>query len=192
VSTPRRVAVVPSTPALLPSYAGAVDPLPDLRRAAHAAAQWLLDGAGASVEVLTAGQRADNVARGVTEPLGARIAEQLLGTGTASTLPPGQTPAAESVLVVANGSATRSEKAPGHLDERAFAFDDAIARALRAGDPEALTRLDAGLGEQLWCHDVPALVALGGAVAGPVQAVVDHDDDPFGVRYWVVRWTCGS
>jgi hypothetical protein len=24
------------------------------------------------------------------------------------------------------------------------------------------------------------------------RASVDYDGDPFGVQYWVVRWSCGS
>lgn len=188
----RRVAVVPSTLALLPSYAGAVDPVPALREASYAAARWLLDDGTGPAEVLTTGPRPDNAARGVEEPAGWRVGRELLGAGAARPLAPGAAPTAGALLVVANGSATRSERAPGHLDERAAAFDATIARGLADGDPTVLAGLDAGLGEQLWCFDVPSWVAFGRSVPVPVAVSVDHDDDPFGVQYWVARWTCGS
>ena len=57
---------------------------------------------------------------------GARVAEHLL----ASTARAGDAP---SYLVVGNGSARRTEKAPGHLDERAEAFDADLGRCLEHG-----------------------------------------------------------
>jgi hypothetical protein len=41
-----------------------------------------------------------------------------------------------------DGSARRSEKAPGHLDPAAAPFDAAVAAALAAGDTTALAALD--------------------------------------------------
>jgi len=96
------------------------------------------------------------------------------------------------VLVVANGSARRGEKAPGHLDERSSGFDAAIGAALRAPDPGALGELDAVLGEELLAGNVEGLRALGGVLTPAHRATMDYEDDPFGVRYWVVRWSCGS
>jgi hypothetical protein len=93
--------------------------------------------------------------------------------------------------VVANGTAKRSEKAPGHLDDRCAPFDAVVDEALRAGDPAPLAALDADLGADLWAFDVPAFRELG-RLPGPFQAEVDYAGDPFGVQYWVVRWTCGS
>lgn len=92
-------------------------------------------------------------------------------------------------LVTANGSATRTEKAPGHFDERAAGFDDALGRALRTGDLAALRSLDVGLAEELWA-DVEELVAVAGELAEVSAVEVDYDDDPYGVQYWVVRWEC--
>ena len=79
-------------------------------------------------------------------------------------------------VVVGNGSATRTEKAPGHLDEWAAAFDDAL-RSSFAG-------IDAGLAAELWADtarlgDLPPLS----------EAEVLYDDAPFGVQYWVAVWT---
>ncbi|UMG91169.1 hypothetical protein [Nocardioides sp. TF02-7] len=69
------------------------------------------------------------------------------------------------VLVVGNGSAKRTEKAPGHLDERAEAFDAAVGAALLAPDPAALAALDERLAAELWA-DVAALRELGGLLRG--------------------------
>ena len=73
-----------------------------------------------------------------------------------------------------------------------FGYDEQIESSLRSGSPSALQVLDVALGQELWAHDVPALVALGERVSGPVSAEMDYADDPHGVQYWVVRWTCGS
>ena len=75
---------------------------------------------------------------------------------------------------------------------RACPFDAAIDTALRSGDPGALRDLDAALGVELWAHDVPALQALGSAADAVVEASVTYAGDPYGVQYWVARWTCGS
>lgn len=88
------------------------------------------------------------------------------------------------LLVVANGSAKLTEKAPGHFDDRAAAFDAALGAGLRAGD---LSEVDLSLADELWA-DVAGLAALAGVRADEVQ--VDYDDAPYGVQYWVVRWEC--
>jgi hypothetical protein len=92
-------------------------------------------------------------------------------------------------LVLANGSAKRTEKAPGHFDDRAEGFDARLGAALRAGDLAALRALDRDLAAELWA-DVDGLVELAGAVTEVTDVQVDHDDAPYGVQYWVVRWTC--
>jgi hypothetical protein len=164
-----RIAIVPSAPVLLPAYAGLTDPAAEVRAAAQDAVAWL----GDRVRVLA------------SDGLGRRVGEHLLGRAPVDD--------ADSVLVVADGSARRGEKAPGHLDERAFAFDAAIDTALRQGDPAALAVLDEALGAQLLAAGVPAFRALGALVGErPVRARVDYADDPFGVQYWVVRWECDS
>jgi microcompartment protein CcmK/EutM len=95
------------------------------------------------------------------------------------------------LLVMADGSASRGERAPGHLDERAAAFDDEIGRGLEAGDPETLTALDAALAADLLVQGRAALAVLGAAVAAqsvrPKSRVV-YRDDPFGVMYTVAVW----
>ncbi|MDX6555044.1 MAG: hypothetical protein QOD86_1239, partial [Miltoncostaeaceae bacterium] len=71
-----------------------------------------------------------------------------LGVGPddlASTLE--ELPAAVGVLAMGDGSARRSEKAPGHLDPAAAGFDAAVAAALAAGDTTTLAALDPVEGE---------------------------------------------
>ena len=182
------VVVVPSALALLPEYAGLDDPLPDVRTAATAAVSWLVERHPGEVAVLAGRARPDNAARGATEPPGLRIGRHLLGvaafTGRVVDEAPG-------LLVVANGSARRSEKAPGHLDERSFGYDETIGEALRSGTARTLQEIDIALGEKLWAFDAPALRSLG-QLDGTFRAEVDYEGDPFGVQYWVVRWTCAS
>jgi hypothetical protein len=185
---PEHVVVVPSTLAFLPAYAGVEDPVADVRRAAIGATAWLVERHPDRISVLAAGARADNLARGVTESSGERVARHLLAeTGFSGDVGDG----AAGLLVVANGSATRSEKAPGHLDERAAAFDESIGRSLRSADTAALRGVDVALGEELWAFDAPVLRSVGD-LEGAYDSEVDYDDDPYGVQYWVVRWRCES
>ena len=155
-----RVALVPGVLALLPEYAGLEDPVADLRAACLEAVAWV----GPEVRV-------------VADVQGARVAAYLVSTS--STTGDGDS----GVLVVGNGSAKRTEKAPGHLDERARAFDDALGAALRAGD---LSDVDLSPAAELWAS-VGAIEDLRDLLHGET-ATVDYDDDPFGVQYWVMRW----
>jgi hypothetical protein len=169
-----RVVLVPGVLALLPEYAGLTDPVAELRAACLAAVSWLVDEGG-RVSV-------------VADAQGRRVAESLLGVVSTSSTTEGP----GGVLVVANGSAKRGEKAPGYLDERAFGYDATIGAALRAPDPEALGDLDVVLGEELLAGNVAGLRALSRVLTPGHRASVDYDGDPFGVQYWVVRWSCGS
>ena len=179
--------LVPATLLLLPEYAGAVDPAPELRAACDDAVAALVATDPPEVAVLGAATRPDNVARGVPAA-GPRIARHLLASAgwTGEVTGPGP---GVPLLVVGNGSACRSERAPGHLDPRAGAFDTALGAALVARDTAALAGLDARLAEQLWCHDVPAFTGLAAALPPGPPAEVAYDDDPFGVQYWVLRWS---
>ncbi|WP_328531182.1 hypothetical protein OG984_08665 [Nocardioides sp. NBC_00368] len=161
-----RVALVPGCLALLPEYASLDDPVDELRSACLAAVAWL----GEDVRVIAGAQ-------------GARVAAALLAEVGAVPV----TDEEAAYLIVGNGSARRSEKAPGHLDPRAADFDDVLGKALAAPDPEALGALDLGLAEELWA-DVGPIVEAAGLLRGVGTVAVDYDDDPYGVRYWVARW----
>lgn len=154
-----RVVLVPGTLALLPTYASQVDPVAELRAAAVDAVRWL----GPEVSVVADAQ-GERVAAALMDAAGVRRG------GSAA------------YLVVGNGSAQRSEKAPGHLDERAPAFDSALRHALVAGE---LSGMDWALADELWAS-VDGLRRAADLIGGP--ATVDYDDDPYGVQYWVMRW----
>lgn len=96
------------------------------------------------------------------------------------------------VLLLGDGSARRSEKAPGFLDPRAFGYDDLVADALAGGDAPALRDLDLDLGRDLMVGGRSVFRLLGLLAGGrPVTATLDFRDDPFGVSYFVARWTIG-
>nr|WP_243850967.1 hypothetical protein [Modestobacter marinus] len=98
-------------------------------------------------------------------------------------------PGPVGVLAMGDGSARRSEKAPGALDPAAGPFDAAVAAALRAGDAAALAALDPAAGERLLAAGVPVWRAVGAALDGRlVTAELHHDDAPFGVGYPVAAW----
>jgi hypothetical protein len=91
-----------------------------------------------------------------------------------------------ALLVMADGSARRSLKAPGYLDERSFAFDAQVTDAIRDGDMAALLALDAGLARELMATGRPGWQVLAGALAGRRAAgLISYCDDPFGVAYLV-------
>lgn len=150
--------LVPGVLALLPEYAGLDDPVAELR----ATCLGQVASLGRDVTVLA-------------DPQGTRIAEHLLDRTDRE----GDEP---SYLVVGNGSAKRSEKAPGHLDERSFAFDDALGASLRAGRPE----VDVTLAGELWAS-VDGIVRMR-ELGDLGTARVVYEGDPFGVQYWVMRW----
>jgi hypothetical protein len=153
------VVLVPGVLALLPEYAGIEDPVAELRAACLAAVGRL----GREVTVLADAQ-------------GARVAAYLLdGTDRDGDEP--------SYLVVGNGSAMRTEKAPGHFDERAEAFDAELGDSLGAGRPV----VDVSLARELWAS-IDAIVELGGLDLDLGEARVDYDDAPYGVQYWVMQW----
>lgn len=157
-----RVVLVPGVLALLPAYASIEDPVADLRAACLAAVGWL----GSDVTVFADAQ-------------GLWVAEHLLDATRVD-----RDHGEPSYLVVGNGSACRSEKAPGFLDERASAYDDALRTALSSSD---VKWLDLGLGHDLLAS-LDGIARLPEVLAPGTPAQVDYDDDPFGVQYWVMRW----
>jgi hypothetical protein len=197
------VLVLPTPPALL-TPRSAEDPVEELREACQAA---LVD-VGEPVVVVAVPTSEENLARGVTEPLGHRIARHLLGERpfmpelalpwTAASLieqdgPPGEYPLPDTTLVVmADGSARRGEKAPGHVHPDAVRFDDAIEKALRDGDAEALATLDLDRADELWCEGAPGFRLLGEVARDRrVEAHVSYTGAPYGVAWWVARWDLG-
>ena len=90
-----------------------------------------------------------------------------------------------ALLVMADGSARRGRRAPGHLDERSAPFDAEVERAVRDGDLEALLAIDPVLARELMATR-PAWQVLAGALAGTRPRVeIRYAGDPFGVAYLV-------
>jgi hypothetical protein len=98
----------------------------------------------------------------------------------------GDTAGRTGLLVMADGSARRGLRAPGHYDERAEAFDAGVERALRAGDLRRLAAIDPVLARELLATGRPAWQVLAGATRGTkLRKDVMYTGDPFGVMYMV-------
>jgi hypothetical protein len=175
-------------PALLPEYVGRVDAVAELREACRAAVGWLVAGATSVTVLSSGGPDAAARARGISTPLGTRVARHLLDeagyTGAVSSAP------GDRLLVLANGSARRGVKAPGHLDPRSFPFDEHLETALAEGDSAALSTLDVDLGRELLASGIEQLRTLGGLGRPVDEARLSYAADPYGVRYWVATWSC--
>lgn len=157
----QQVVLVPGVLALLPEYAGQLDAVGPLRAACLNAVGWLRG----PVTVLA-------------DPQGERVGRALVAAAGAVAGP------GSSYVVVGNGSACRSEKAPGFLDHRSHAFDVDLDARLRSG---RLDGIDLALGAEL-AASLVGITAMAGLLADSSLVEVDYDDDPFGVQYWVMRW----
>ena len=94
------------------------------------------------------------------------------------------------LLVLGEGSARRSVKAPGYLDERAEGFDAEVASGLAAADPAAgLAALDDELAFQLMASGRAPWQVLAGAATGELRASLHYEAAPYGVGYLVAGWT---
>jgi hypothetical protein len=211
-------AVCPHPPLLVPEIAPGTDvELGDLRAACLTVVRRLVASGAQRIVVIGPGELAgdlDERAGGTLAGYGADVraggddlvlrlghtigawlldAAGWTGPRTYTSGPPG-TSDDVALLVMADGSNGRSEKAPGFLDERAAPFDAAIASALADGDADALLALDPDLGAALGSTGVPALRILGEAVAAEtakgasVAAQVLYDEAPLGVGYVVADW----
>ncbi|GAA4113251.1 hypothetical protein GCM10022415_08460 [Knoellia locipacati] len=119
------------------------------------------------------------------------------GAAQGSVLAPGGDAKARptTLLVVADGSARRSEKAPGHLDPRSHEVDGVIVEAIRGAGEDGLARLldlDPDLCADLLVAGRAPLQVLAAAVgaAGPAAALGVTScevSDPFGVLYVVAH-----
>lgn len=95
-----------------------------------------------------------------------------------------------ALLVLGDGSATRSLKAPGYFDERAEGFDAGLARALGAADSAALRALDPVLAAELQVSGRSSSQVLAGAAeSADLAGELLHDSAPYGVGYLVATWS---
>lgn len=94
-----------------------------------------------------------------------------------------------ALIVVGDGSARRSEKAPGHLDPRAAERDRLTTDALRSGEGDTLhayPSLDDELlvaGSRAWDATAWQIEAIS------YDAELLYEGAPFGVGYFVATWT---
>lgn len=96
-----------------------------------------------------------------------------------------------SLLVLGDGAATHSLRAPGYFDRRAAGFDAAVADALAGPDLTALLELDGDLaaalgvaGREAWQVGAAAAAASAPAWRGELL----FSQIPYGVAYHVAVW----
>ena len=211
------VVVVPGAPLLLPEYQGRTSADAGLGTACLAAVRAAVATASHVVVV----HATDREPRSTKPPVGRRVADVLLAASPLAASPlhvehvavawdapvadcvalgralaggPGDGSAegrGTTLLVVADGSARRTEKAPGHLDPRAAAVDDALVDAVRAsaeGGLQRLLDLDPDLCAALLVAGRAPLQVLAGAVEDvPLTVASLEVSDPFGVLYVVAH-----
>lgn len=95
-----------------------------------------------------------------------------------------------ALLVMGDGSACRTLKAPGYLDERAEAFDARATEALGSADLAALDALDETLAYELKAAGRAPWQLLSGAARGAgLAGRLLYEDAPYGVGYTVAAWS---
>ncbi|WP_240137902.1 class III extradiol dioxygenase subunit B-like domain-containing protein [Streptomyces sp. MUM 178J] len=95
-----------------------------------------------------------------------------------------------ALLVLGDGTACRTLKAPGYLDDRAADFDATVSRALAAADTGALMALDVPLAQELQAAGRAPWQVLAGAAEGTrLSGQLLYDDAPYGVGYFVAAWS---
>lgn len=99
-------------------------------------------------------------------------------------------------LVMGDGSACLTERAPGYRDPRAEPYDTAVAKALAQADTAALADLDPAVSREIQAAGrAPWQVLAGAATAPPGDrpgAAFDAEllayEAPYGVGYFVASW----
>ncbi|MFI7706976.1 hypothetical protein [Nonomuraea sp. NPDC049480] len=95
-----------------------------------------------------------------------------------------------ALLVMADGSACLTPRAPGRYDAAAQPYDDLIAHALAAADTAALAGLGPAEADRLWAGGRAALQVLAGAAGtGAYQGRLLMRAAPYGVGYFAGLWT---
>jgi aromatic ring-opening dioxygenase LigB subunit len=95
------------------------------------------------------------------------------------------------LLVLGDGAATHTLRAPGYLDCRAEGLDAAVAAALAAADPGALLDLDATLTSELLVSGREAwqvAAATAQSLAPAYRGQLLYSAAPYGVAYHVALW----
>lgn len=93
------------------------------------------------------------------------------------------------LLVMGDGSARQTVKAPGYFDARAEPYDAATAAALSAAEPKALRDLDETAARELLVAGYDAWQKLADLADGQEwRGELLYDDAPYGVGYFVASW----
>jgi hypothetical protein len=207
------VAFCPHPPLLLPGIATGIEiETQSLRSACNTAVDRLLDSSPSQLLVIGADGpvvRSQSFAPGLVAadrqpmPLSLLVGAWLLSGRTLGSdpiylaigrdgepvTPWPDLPASTGVLVMGDGSARRSLKGPGYLDERAEPFDAAVVKALADGSAQLLADLDLELADLLLVAGAPAWKAAANLLrAGSWHADVHYTDAPYGVMYTVASW----
>src|SRR3954451_8786690 len=91
-----------------------------------------------------------------------------------------------ALLVMGDGSARHTEKAPGYLDPRAAPYDARVAEALAGADDDALLALDpAETDDLLAAGRAPWQVLAGAAAQSRLRVEGAWFEAPYGVGYHV-------
>ncbi|MEO6019588.1 MAG: hypothetical protein ABIP45_04965 [Knoellia sp.] len=207
------IVIVPGAPLLLPEYQGQTPAAPGLLESCVAVVRKAVGSAHHVVVV----HASDREARSTKPPIGLRVADHLLAAthedfevehvavawdaSLDECLAVGSGLEVErrtTLLVIADGSARRTEKAPGHLDPRAEVIDELIVGAIRGSAEGGLQRLlDL---DPLICSDLLVAGRAPLQVLAAAAAAVDREgeraayrvrvcevSDPFGVLYVVAH-----
>jgi hypothetical protein len=198
------VAGCPHPPLLLPGITGRPVAEVERLRAACLAAVGVLLAAEPSRVVVVGGASPDEddkalsivVGRLLLTEAGCRLPVEHLVVAAdsppADCLRAGRLLAAEDgrtgLLVMADGSARRTLKAPGYLDARAAPFDAGVQACLESGRLAELAELDPVLAAELLVAGRAAWQVLAGAAGSAGRSRLHYSDDPFGVWYPVFSW----
>jgi hypothetical protein len=164
-----------------PDPTGRVAPAPG-RPAAPGALPMSLAVGRMLVAAHTEGHRPPLTLQGVDERA---PADATAGLGRALAARPGRT----ALVVAADGSARRGEKAPGHIDPRALEADTLIGKALTLADPRPLLTLDPATSAAHLIAGRAAWQTMAAACAPTTWTPRTlYEGSPFGVAYWVTVW----
>ena len=143
-------------------------------------AGWLRDQVGAADITVAVSPVSPGSSTAHCRRMGTALARRLRGEGG----PVG-------MLVLGDGAATHTLRAPGYLDCRAHRLDATVAAALAAADPQALLELDATLAGELWVAGREAwqvAAAAAQALAPAWRGALLYSAAPYGVAYHVALW----
>ena len=209
-------AVCPHPPLLVPEVAsGAAAELDDLRAACDAAVGHLLAAGPTGSLTVGSGPEPSGAELGRGDlPLSRAVGVWLLARAGLAEAPAaghivapdaarrecsrlGRSIAADAervaLLVLGDGSACRSVKAPGYFDERAEPFDAGVARALGGRRRAGAARPGPGPGRRAAVRRSGAVAGArrrgGWPTAGPGTVACTTTTRPYGVAYFVATWS---